>query len=241
MSRSAHLGQARVLRMKVVMLHSALGDSRLWKRQVAALSGEHEVVTPDLPGWGETPLPTEPFSFVDAVAEHLPAALVGNSFGGAVALRTALAKQELISRLVVVAPGLPTWDWSEEMRNYWAAEEAAWEAGDYDLATQVNLDFWVKPEHHDEVRPQQRRAIELQSAHEEPEVQWPDLAPLESLAIPTLVVVGENDKPDFRAIAQHLTEHIPDSKLAVVPDAGHLVGIDRPDELNRLLREFLKD
>jgi len=241
MSHSAHLQQARVPAMKVVMLHSALGDSRLWKRQVAALSAEHEVVTPDLPGWGETPLPTEPFSFVDAVAEHLPAALVGNSFGGAVALRTALAKQELISRLVLIAPGLPTWDWSEEMRTYWAAEEAAWDAGDFDLATQVNLDFWVKPEHQDEVRPQQRRAIELQSAHEEPDVLWPEMAPLETLAIPTLVVVGEDDKPDFRAIAQHLAEHIPDSVLAVVPAAGHLVGIDQPDELNRLLVDFLQD
>jgi 3-oxoadipate enol-lactonase len=241
MSRSAHLGQARVPAMKVVMLHSALGDSRLWKRQVAALSGEHEVVTPDLPGWGETPLPTESFSFVDAVAEHLPAALVGNSFGGAVALRTALAKQELISRLVLIAPGLPTWDWSEEMRTYWAAEEAAWDAGDFDLATQVNLDFWVKPEHQDEVRPQQRRAIELQSAHEEPEVTWPEPAPLETLAIPTLVVVGDDDKADFRAIAKHLVEHVPGSELAVVAGAGHLVGVDRPDELNALLRSFLSD
>jgi 3-oxoadipate enol-lactonase len=223
------------------MLHSALGDSRLWKRQVAALSGEHEVVTPDLPGWGRSPLPTEPFSFVDTVAGFLPGALVGNSFGGAVALRTALARQELVSRLVVIAPGLPTWDWSEELRNYWADEERAWEAGDYDLATQVNLDFWVLPEHHDEVRPQQRRAIELQSAHEEPDVQWPEMAPLESLAIPTLVIVGENDKADFRAIAHHLAEHIPNAEYAVVPNAGHLVGIDQPDALNRLLLDFLQN
>jgi pimeloyl-ACP methyl ester carboxylesterase len=223
------------------MLHSALGDSRLWKRQVAALSGAHEVVTPDLPGWGRSPLPTEPFSFVDTVAGFLPGALVGNSFGGAVALRTALARQELVSRLVVIAPGLPTWDWSEEMRNYWADEEAAWEAGDYDLATQVNLDFWVLPEHHEEVRPQQRRAIELQSAHDEPEVQWPEMAPLESLAVPTLVIVGENDKADFRAIAHHLAEHIPNAEYAVVPDAGHLVGVDQPDVLNRLLLDFLQD
>jgi 3-oxoadipate enol-lactonase len=233
---------ATVPRVKVVMLHSALGDSRLWRLQVEPLrAAGHEVVTPDLPGWGETPLPTETFSFVDAVVEHLPAALAGNSFGGAVALRTALARQELISRLVVVAPGLPTWDWSEEMRSYWAAEEAAWEAGDYDLATQVNLDFWVKPEHHEEVRPQQRRAIELQSAHEEPEVQWPDMAPLETLAIPTLVVIGEEDKADFRAIAKHLVEHIPGAELAVVEGAGHLVGIDRPDELNALLLGFLSE
>jgi pimeloyl-ACP methyl ester carboxylesterase len=178
---------------------------------------------------------------VDAVAEHMPGALVGNSFGGAVERRTAHAKQELVWRLVVVAPGLPTWDWSQEMRDYWSAEEAAWDAGDYDLATQVNLDFWVKPEHHEEVRPQQRLAIELQSAHDEPEVLWPEMAALESLAIPTLVVVGDEDKADFRAIAHHLAEHIPDAELAVVQGAGHLVGVERPDELNRLLRHFLQD
>jgi pimeloyl-ACP methyl ester carboxylesterase len=227
--------------LKVVLVHSALGDSRLWKRQVAALADEHELVAPDLPGWGETPLPTEPFSFVDAVAEHLPAALVGNSFGGAIALRTALAHPDLVSRLVLVGSGLPAWDWTEEMREYFAAEEAAYEAMDLDAITQINLDFWVAPEHQDEVRPQQRRAVELQTAHEEPELIWPELTPFSSLEMPTLVIVGADDKPDFRAIAQHLAEEIPGAELAVVPGAGHLVGVDQPDELNALLRDFLQD
>jgi 3-oxoadipate enol-lactonase len=227
--------------LKVVLLHSALGDSRLWKRQVAALDERHELVTPDLPGWGTSPLPTEPFSFVDEVAKHLPAALVGNSFGGAVALRTALAHPEGVSRLVLIGSGLPAWDWTEEMREYFSAEEAAFEANDLDAATQINLDFWVAPEHHDEVRPQQRRAAELQSAHEEPEVIWPEQAPLASLTMPTLVVVGEDDKADFVAIAEHLAEAIPGAELAVVPRAGHLVGLDRPDVLNALLLEFLED
>ena len=226
--------------MKVVLLHSALGDSRLWKRQVPVLSTSHEVVTPDLPGWGTSPLPTEPFSFVDVVAAHLPAALVGNSFGGAVALRTALAHPDRVSRLVLVDAGLPAWDYTEEMRAYWSAEEAAFDAKDLDLATQINLDFWVAPDLHDEVRPQQRLALELQTEHEEPEVLWPELPPLSSLTVPTLVVVGELDKGDFRAIAQHLAEEIPDADLAVVPGAGHLVGLDQPEELNALLLEFLE-
>lgn len=226
---------------RVVLIHSALGDSRLWKRQVPALAAQFEVVTPDLPGWGATPMPSEPFSLVESVAGFLPGALVGNSFGGAVALRTALAHQDVVDRLVLIGAGLPTWNWTDEMRGYFAAEEAAIEAGDLDAATEVNLQFWVAPEHHDEVRPQQRRALELQTAHEEPEVLWPELEPVSSLQVPTLVVVGSEDKSDFLAIAQHLAEQIPGAELAVVEGAGHLVGLDRPDELNALLLEFLTE
>jgi 3-oxoadipate enol-lactonase len=226
---------------KVVLLHSALGDSRLWHRQVAALAGRYEVVAPDLPGWGRSPLPTEPFSFVEVVDALLPAALVGNSFGGEIALRTALAHPDRVSKLVLIDSGLPAWDWTEEMTSYFEAEGAAVEACDLDAATEVNLQFWVKPEHHDEVRPQQRHALELQTAHEEPDVLWPEMPPLSSLTVPTLVVVGEDDKADFRAIAQHLAEEIPDADLAVVAGAGHLVGLDQPEELNALLLEFLED
>jgi 3-oxoadipate enol-lactonase len=226
---------------RVVLLHSALGDSRLWKRQVPALEREHHVLAPDLPGWGENPLPTQPFSLVDFTLELLPAVLVGNSFGGAVALRTALAHRDKVERLVLIAAGLPAWDWTEEMRGYFEAEEKAIEAGDLDAATEVNMEFWVKPEHRDEIRPQQRRALELQTAHEEPALIWPELGSLSKLEMPTLVVVGTDDHADFHAIAEHLANGIPHADLAIVPGAGHLVGIDQPEELNALLLEFLSE
>ena len=225
--------------MKVVLLHSALGDSRLWRRQVEALAGAHEVVAPDLPGWGTEPLPTEPFSFVDVVTPL--------SAGG--------ARRELVRRRGRAAdgarasrPGLaaradrlrrPGWDWTQELRDHFAREEAAFESGDLDAATEVNLEFWVAPEHRDEVRPQQRLALELQTAHDEPELIWPEPAPLSSLGMPVLVVVGDQDKRDFITIARHLAEEIDGAELAVVAGAGHLVGLDRPDELNALLLDFL--
>ncbi len=222
-----------------MLVHSALGDSRLWRGQAAALAERFEVVAPDLPGWGGTPMPGTPFSFVESVAAHLPAALVGNSFGGNVALRTALAHPDEVTKLVLVGAGVGAWDWTDELRGYFAAEEAAIERGDLDEATEVNLAFWVDPAFHAEVRPQQRRALELQTAHEEPEVVWPEERPLSELDVPTLVVVGERDKADFHAIAKHLAEQIPDARLEVVPGAGHLVGVEQPEALNELLLEFL--
>lgn len=225
--------------MRVVLLHSALGDSRLWCRQVTALAGRVDVVAPDLPGYGETPMPKEPFSFIDSVTPHLPGALVGNSMGGMIALRTALAHPELVQKLVLVDAGLPDWQWTEEIRDYWSQEEQLFEARDLDGAVEVALEFWLPPAYHDEIRPQLRRAFELQSAHEEPELVWPELPPLSELAVPTLVVVGSEDKPDFIAIAQHLAEQIPNAELAVVEGSGHLVGVEAPDALNGLLLEFL--
>lgn len=159
--------------------------------------------------------------------------------GGRIALRTALAHPDSVSKLVLVGAGVGAWDWTETMRDYFAAEEAAWEARDVAAATQINLDFWVAPPFHDEVRPQLERSFELQSLDAEPQVLWPDDRPLSSLGMPTLVIVGELDKPDFHVIAQHLAEEIPDADLVVVPGAGHLVGVEQPDELNALLLEFL--
>jgi 3-oxoadipate enol-lactonase len=226
---------------RVVLLHSSLGDSRLWARQVELLRGRgYDAVAPDLPGSGEEPMPTEPFSFVDGVAELLPAILVGNSFGGGIALRTALAHPDRVPKLMLVAAGLPDHAWSDDLRGYWRREEELFEARDLDGATQLNLDFWVAPEHHDVVRPQQRRALELQTAHAEPEVIWPEMPPLSELTMPMLVVVGDRDKPDFRAIGERIVREAPNARLEVVAGAGHLVAVERPEEFDRLLLDFLQ-
>jgi pimeloyl-ACP methyl ester carboxylesterase len=64
----------------------------MWERQAALLDAHgYEVVAPDLPGFGNEPLPAESFSYVELIAGFLPAVLVGNSFGSRVALETALA------------------------------------------------------------------------------------------------------------------------------------------------------
>ena len=237
------MGQKRqalstLTRVRVVLLHSALGDSRLWQRQVDALSGRFDVVAPDLSGFGSTAMPREAFSFVEEVKPHLPGALVGNSFGGMVALRAASAFPDLVSRLVLIGAGMPDWQFTEEMRTYWAAEGEAIDAGDLDAATEISLAEWLPPELHDEVRPQQLRALQLQTAHAEPELEWPEFD-LATVTMPTLVVVGKRDKPDFQAIARHLAENIANAELVEVEGAGHIVGLEQPDVLNALLLEFL--
>jgi pimeloyl-ACP methyl ester carboxylesterase len=226
---------------RVVLLHSALGDSRLWRTQVEALEGRFEVVAPDLPGYGEEPFPEGPFSYVDLVADLLPAMLVGNSFGGAVALQTALAHPDRVERLVLVGSGFPGWSFGEEMQLNWEQAQAAFDAGDLDAAADLSVDFWVAPPHREFVRPQQLRALEHEAARPDAEAVWPDVPPLSSLRMPTLVVIGEQDKADFHAIARHLVDEISGARLVEVAGAGHLVGVEQPERLNALLLEFLGD
>ena len=69
--------------------------------------------------------------------------LVGNSFGGAVALRTALAHPDRVERLALVGPGFPGWSFGEEMHANWEQVQAAFDAGDLEAAAELSVDFWV--------------------------------------------------------------------------------------------------
>src|SRR5204863_7845565 len=68
---------------------------------------------------------------------------VGGSLGGRVALELGVHRPELVERLVVMAPGLPGWEWSDETRAGWAAEEQAYESGDLDGAADASVRLWI--------------------------------------------------------------------------------------------------
>jgi pimeloyl-ACP methyl ester carboxylesterase len=101
----------------VLLLHAGIADSRMWRPQVETLeSAGYRVLAPDLRGFGERRLDPVPFLHrrdVEAVLDG-PVAIVGSSLGGRVALELALARPELVERLVLIAPGLPGWEWAEE-------------------------------------------------------------------------------------------------------------------------------
>lgn len=108
----------------VVLVHGLGNNSLVWRRVITGLARSHRVLAPDLPGFGHSsPVPTHALLelYADFVAElvqrqggGVPAAIVGNSTGGAVALRVALTRPDLVSRLVLVDPagvgqGVPSW------------------------------------------------------------------------------------------------------------------------------------
>jgi pimeloyl-ACP methyl ester carboxylesterase len=243
----------------VVLVHEGICDSRMWDREWQEWSPSFRLLRVDLRGFGNSPL--EPGAFAQArdLIEALEAqgmeraALVGVSLGGRVALEVALARPELVSALVLVAPGLPGHEWSQEMRDAWAEEEAEFEAGDLDAAVEASLRTWVdgprrRPEDVDpqvraRVGEMQRRAYELAvGVEDEEELLVDDLAQkLGEIQVPTLVLVGEEDQPDMHAIAERLAREIPGARRATIAATAHVPSLERPREFDELVLPFLQE
>ncbi len=234
----------------VLLLHAGIADRRMWAPQLEALSAAgHRVLAPDLPGFGETALEPGTIDYVGYAAALLdgPGAVVGCSFGGRIALELALARPELVDRLVLVGAGLGGWDWSEAARAGYAEEEAALERGDLAEAAAAQARMWLAADADPAVRTLTEtmtvRSYELQIPFEDEVTDvWPDPPAKERLAevrVPTLVVVGSQDVEDIKAIAAKLAAEIPGARLEPIDGAGHLPSLERPDELNRLLLDFL--
>jgi len=63
---------------------------------------------------------------------------------------------------------------------------------------------------------------------------------LPDIAVPTLVLVGSEDK-NFLAAADYMAGKIPGARKAVIPDAGHAANLDQPDAFNRAIEAFLAE
>lgn len=235
---------------EVLLLHAGIADSRMWAAQVDALrAAGHEPLAPDLPGWGTEPLRPGRLSYVEHAAALLtgPAAVVGCSFGGRVALELAVERPELVERLVLVNAALPGWEWSEAVQTANEAEDEALDRGDLEGAADANM-IWVGPGADDAVRTLVRamivRNFELVlPVYEQVEgvpVDPPASERLGEIRVPTLVVVGGADVPDSAAVAGVLAAGIAGARIETIEGAGHLPSLERPSELNELLLDFLQ-
>jgi pimeloyl-ACP methyl ester carboxylesterase len=106
----------------VLLLHAGIADRRMWRHQVAVLHERYRVLNVDLPGYGESGLPPEGYANHDAIVGLLTelgvgqAAVMGCSFGGAVAIDTTLAYPDRVGALALFGTAVSGHRWSEEFR-----------------------------------------------------------------------------------------------------------------------------
>ena len=238
----------------IVLIHSGVTDRRMWSDHLEPLGAAgYRVVAIDLPGFGDAELPPgeqapwqDVLGAMDELGIERPA-IVGNSMGGAVALRVALVAPERISTLVLVSAPPPGLEPSPELKAVWQAEEDALERGDVDGAVAAVVDGWTLPDApqalRDQVATMQRRIFELGLEAEFAEAPDPldeDPARIKEIEAPTLVAVGARDISDFLDGAKAMAEQISNAQLEVIEQAGHLAPLETPERFRELLLGFLR-
>jgi pimeloyl-ACP methyl ester carboxylesterase len=238
----------------LVFVHGAAEDSRIWEPQFADLTDEFTVIAWDEPGAGGSSDLPDDFGLAD-IADRLaglletldlgPAHLAGLSWGGTVLLELYRRHPAIVATLILIDT-YAGWQGSlpaEEVRARVATTREMLSVQDevFDptlpglfangppaefvpLLTAIQAD--VRP---DTVR----NELAIMSA-----TDLRDLLP--QIAVPTLLLWGAHDARSPLAVAHQFHEAIPDSTLVMIDGAGHLSHLERPEQVNRAVREFCR-
>ncbi len=237
--------------MRVVLLHGFTQGPGSWANLSARLGGEHEVVTPTLPGHGGAGAVTGTFeeeaaTLAEAVGPP-PAAWVGYSMGARMALRIALERPDLVERLAVLGgtAGLAERDEREARcrRDETLASGLERKGLERFLTGWLNQAMFKRlPPEAAGLEERRRNTVEglasalrrLGTGAQEP--LWDRLG---ELRMPVLVMAGEHDST-FCALAFRLVAAIGENAgLSFVPGAGHAAHLERPDAFATILGRFL--
>jgi pimeloyl-ACP methyl ester carboxylesterase len=236
----------------VVLLHSTVCDRRMWDPQMPVLvNAGYRVVRSDMRGFGQTPMPAQPYNNAQDVLDLLDllsvthVALVGASGGGRVALEIAARWPQRVTSLALLCTALAGHEPGAELRVFGEREDALLEAGDIAGATELNVRTWLGPQAdeavREKVRQMQRHALEVQLAAVEEFEPIRAQIDLAAITAPTLLISGSHDLADFRQIAVRLSEQLAYARHLELAWAGHLPNLERPDALNPVLIDFLHE
>ncbi len=243
----------------LVLVHAGIADSRMWDGQVESFTQRYRVIRPDLRGFGRSPMVEGPYSHhadLRALLDVLEvdrAAFVGCSQGGGAVIDFALENPERVGALVLVGSAVGGLEFDERPPKEWDELVAADEAGDLERVSELEVRMWVDgprrgpdvvdPAVRDLVREMNLIALKNEALElgEERELQPPVATRLSQIRAPTLVLVGEVDRTRTLAAADLLAKDLPNARKVVMPGTAHLPNMERPEEFNRLVLDFLKN
>ena len=242
----------------VVFCHGLFGQGRNWTQIAKQLSGDHRTLLVDMPDHGRSAW-TERFDYLgaaDRVAGLLsaddPAALVGHSMGGKIAMLVALRHPELVERLVVVDVSPVTYRHSDEFRAYIDAMQAV------DLAS-LGRRGEADEQLRDAVPNDAVRSFLLQNLRQDGGQwswqlnldvirrdlgslgEWPEdrLADVTPYGGPVLWVAGADSRYVQEDHAGAMDRWFPANRRVTIKGAGHWVHSEQPQVFVEVLRRFV--
>ncbi|MFK4296613.1 4,5:9,10-diseco-3-hydroxy-5,9,17-trioxoandrosta-1(10),2-diene-4-oate hydrolase [Arthrobacter sp. GAS37] len=254
----------------VVLLHGggagATGASN-YSRNIDALAGRFHVIVPDMPGYGQSSKQLDhrdPFGDLAFAMRGLldelgiaKAHFIGNSYGGAAALRLAMERPDKVDRLILMGPGgvgttrrLPTKGLSS-LLSYYGGEGPTREKLEtfvrdylvYDGASvpaeMIELRYRASIQPEVVANPPLRRPSGRTSLRTMLRMDFTRDNRLAKVKAPTLVVWGKDDKVNRPSGGRALSGIMPNCNLYLVANTGHWVQWERPALFNSLAIDFL--
>jgi pimeloyl-ACP methyl ester carboxylesterase len=236
----------------VVLIHGGQMDRRMWDAQFDLFAKQYRVIRYDIRGFGKSDVPAKPYSDASdlhRLLQHLrvkKATPIGLSLGAAIAMDFALVHPEMVDSLIPVCPGLGGFPFQDKANDLRAVVEAARDES-YEKAAELWLQNpYMSVAMQNPALRDKLRQLARDNAH-----CWLNnpmlirrLKPsaserLREIHVRTLVIGGERDVSDIHQIVARLAAEIPGAQKEVLPGAGHLVPMERPEDFNRLTLGFL--
>jgi 3-oxoadipate enol-lactonase len=238
----------------LIFIHGRGLDARMWDPQFEVFAQRFSVIRYDMRGFGRSSVPTaEGYSHAEDLYALLrflrvqQAHIVGLSLGGRHAVNFGLLYPEATKSLILVGSALDGFICSNEFLGPVGDVEACAKRGDVKAANQLWLNHTLFAPARENPAVQRRLAEMIGDYSGWHWANKDSIRPSDPAAIkclhqiraPTLVLVGERDLADFRAIADLLARDIPGAKKIVLPGVGHMPNIEGPEQFNQVVLDFL--
>ena len=244
----------------VLLLHGFPLDHTMWSSQIEALSQHSRVLAPDLRGFGQSPLgevdpqrgismeqySDEMSEFLDALKITEPIILVGFSMGGYIAWPF-VRKYRNRLRALIQCDTRAVADTEEGRAGRIKMADKVAEWGSERVAEMMGPKLFsaralvTRPELMAEVR----RVVKNTSpaaiaAAQRGMAVRPDVTPmLPTIALPTLILVGDSDAISTQTEMQSIAAAIPNAEFVVIPNSGHMTTMEQPAAVNDALGKFI--
>jgi pimeloyl-ACP methyl ester carboxylesterase len=247
----------------LILLHGYALNGLMWSLQKPAFESRYQLITVDLRGFGQSScgarwsgsVMAEDVKGLIKSLDLRDIAIVGFSMSGPVAFRIALAMPDRISRLIFVSSILPSAGKTaappnqrksadEEIEILKSRGVSAW-ADKTGMRTgplvkdmlekQPGLrDLWesILMRHNPDYL---AKMLQSRAATSSP-VNWRER--LKEVTQPTLIIAGKNDRK-FLDASRNINRQIPNSQLTIIEGAGHMVNIEKSEEFNQAVMEWL--
>ena len=244
----------------VVLLHGWPTSSYLWRRIIRPLAKTRQVIAPDLPGFGQSDRPADgPYTIsyysrvLDRFLQKLDirqTAMVVHDLGGPVGLLWTIKNPERVTRLAVldtfVYPKFPFWmklfllmAWIPWLKDWLVSPGGIALIMKLGVANKKMMTRDVIASYQSPFITSEAQAVLLETLKAIRPDEFNEIAQeLPILDIPIHIIYGEKDFM-LAPVMRRLKQDIPNAPLTAVPNCGHFLQEDRPEELSKLLVEFL--